>query len=221
MRDGSRRIAVGLEMVDRRAFASALAWPGWCRAGRDEAAALAALRGARERFAAVASAADLAFPAAGDLEVVERAPGTATTAFGAPDVIFGLDRRPVDVAEAGRLAALVEATWRTLAAVVAAAPAELRKGPRGGGRDRDAVVGHVIAADHGYARQVGLRHPAPDPGDDAAVEALRAAMLDLLRSPSDGSPLAGRRWPQRYAARRIAWHALDHAWEIEDRSGPG
>jgi hypothetical protein len=42
-------------------------------------------------------------------------------------------------------------------------------------------------------------------------------VLDLLRRPSDGSPLGGKRWPSRYAARRIAWHALDHAWEIEDR----
>jgi hypothetical protein len=46
---------------------------------------------------------------------------------------------------------------------------------------------------------------------------VRAEVLDLLRRPSDGSPLGGKRWPSRYAARRIAWHALDHAWEIEDR----
>ena len=36
-----------------------------------------------------------------------------------------------------------------------------------------------------------------------------------------GSPLAGRKWPPRYAVRRIAWHALDHAWEMEDRTEPG
>ena len=35
---------------------------------------------------------------------------------------------------------------------------------------------------------------------------------------SDGWPLADRKWPPRYAARRIAWHALDHAWEMEDRT---
>jgi hypothetical protein len=43
-------------------------------------------------------------------------------------------------------------------------------------------------------------------------------MLVVLRTPSDGSPLARRRWTTRYAAHRIAWHALDHAWEIEDRT---
>jgi hypothetical protein len=46
-------------------------------------------------------------------------------------------------------------------------------------------------------------------------------MLEVLGRPSDGSPLADRKWTARYAARRIAWHALDHAWEIEDRSEPG
>ena len=52
----------------------------------------------------------------------------------------------------------------------------------------------------------------------APIEDVRAAMLDAIRQPSDGSQIAGRRWTTRYAAHRIAWHALDHAWEIEDRS---
>jgi hypothetical protein len=55
------------------------------------------------------------------------------------------------------------------------------------------------------------------PSDRAAVDAMRAAILEVLARPSDGSPVAGRKWPQRYAARRIAWHALDHTWEIEDK----
>jgi hypothetical protein len=217
------RLRVGIETVDRRTFASALGWPGWSRAGRDEPAALAALTATAERYAAVAAAAGLELGAdrVAPADVVERAPGTATTAFGAPDVVFAADRRPVDVPEAARLAALVAAAWAALDAVAAVAPAVLRKGPRGGGRDRDAVVAHAVAADVAYARQVGIRVREPDPADRAAVAALRAALLEVLRVPSDGSPLAGRRWPARYAARRIAWHALDHAWEIEDRTDPG
>ncbi len=39
----------------------------------------------------------------------------------------------------------------------AAAPASLRKGPRGGGRDRDKMIGHVIEADH--ALRPGDRRP--------------------------------------------------------------
>jgi hypothetical protein len=217
------RLRVGIETVDRRTFASALDWPGWSRAGRDEPGALAALAGTAERYVAVAAAAGLELGAdrVAPADVVERVPGTATTAIGAPDVVFAADRRPVDAAEAARLAALVAAAWAALDATAAAAPAVLRKGPRGGGRDRDAVVAHAVAADAAYARRVGVRVGDPDPADRAAVAALRAALLEVLRVPSDGSPLGGRRWPARYAARRIAWHALDHAWEIADRSAAG
>jgi len=99
--------------------------------------------------------------------------------------------------------------------VAAAAPAELRKGPRGGGRDRDKVVAHVEEAEHAYARNMGLRLPA-----STATTEVRSSILEVLALASDGSPLPGGTWPQRYAARRVAWHALDHAWEIEDRSPP-
>ena len=120
----------------------------------------------------------------------------------------------MDAAEAARLAALVGAAWTVFDRVAAAAPEELRKGPRGGGRDRTKVVGHVNEADDAYAREIGLVNRPKE------VAARRAAMLEVLRTPTDGSPIAGRKWTQRYAARRIAWHALDHAWEIEDRTDP-
>jgi hypothetical protein len=127
----------------------------------------------------------------------------------------------VSTAEAGRLASIVAAAWRTLDRVAAGAPAELRKGPRGGGRDRDSILAHVIDADGAYARELGRKLGGVMVGDADAIAAYREEMLGVLRAPSDGTPLAGRRWPHRYAARRVAWHALDHAWEIEDRSERG
>jgi hypothetical protein len=103
---------------------------------------------------------------------------------------------------------------------VGTAPAELRKGPRGGGRDRDKVFEHVVMAEHAYARNMGLKLPAPDAADAASIAAVRQAIAAVLREPSDGSPIEGRKWNRRYAARRVAWHVLDHAWEIEDRTDP-
>jgi hypothetical protein len=123
-------------------------------------------------------------------------------------------------AEATRLAKLVEASWAVFDRVSAKAPAELRKGPRGGGRDRDKMIAHVIESDHYYAREIGVRLSEPDPKDRRAVTAERKAILEVFGQPSDGSPQADRKWTSRYAARRIAWHALDHAWEMEDRSEP-
>jgi hypothetical protein len=211
-------LRVLVEMTPRKTFASALDWPGLARSGRDEAGALIALAAAMPRYAPVAELAGQAFDTTAELIVAERVPGDATTAFGAPAVVAGADRVPTDTAEAHRLAALVEAAWRTFDAVAEAAPESLRKGPRGGGRDRTKIVDHIDNADAAYASVLGRRHR---PVDRGAVAAMRSDVLAVLRESSDGSPVAGRRWPPRYAARRIAWHALDHAWEIEDRTGPG
>jgi hypothetical protein len=216
----SDRLAVALEGTAKKAFASALDWPGWSRSAKTDELAIEALLAYAPRYAPVAEAAGLEFPTSFNVDVVERQDGGSGTEFGVPSRVTEADSRPVSAAEARRLAAIVEAAWATFDRVAAGAPAELRKGPRGGGRDRDKIVGHVIESDWYYAREIGIRAKQPNPGDRPAVEALRAAVLDVLRKPSDGMPLADRRWPARYAARRIAWHSLDHAWEMEDRSTP-
>ena len=217
-------IDVTVEAAPRKTFATAVDWPGWSRSGKTEELALDALAAAAPRYESVARQAGQRFPAygvePGAFDVVERTGGGSGTEFGVPSAITDLDRRPVSKAEAARLARLVEAAWTIFDRVAATAPAELRKGPRGGGRDRDKMIGHVVEADWYYAREIGIRERQPAATDRAAIEALRIAVLDALRQPSDGSPLAGRKWTTCYAARRIAWHALDHAWEMEDRTEP-
>jgi hypothetical protein len=213
-------ITVSVESAPKKAFATAVDWPGWSRSGKDEGSALAALAAAAPRYAIVARMAAETFVAEG-YEVVERSGAGSGTEFGVPSAITPLDRRPVSAEEADRMARLVAAAWSVLDRIAASAPAELRKGPRGGGRDRDKMLGHVIESDWNYAREMGIRERQPDAADRAAIQAIRLAMLEILRQPSDGAPLAGRKWPPRFAARRIAWHALDHAWEIEDRTERG
>jgi hypothetical protein len=137
-----------------------------------------------------------------------------------PHEIAKRDTTPLSRAEADRIASLVKAAWAVFDEVVASAPAQLRKGPRGGGRDRDKIIDHVLEADDIYARKLGQRLTVPQRGDRAEIEAFRGAVLDALEKPSSGKALGERGWPQRYAARRIAWHALDHAWEVQDRSAP-
>ena len=108
--------------------------------------------------------------------------------------------------------------WVVFDRVVASAPAQLRKGPRGGGRDRDKIADHVLGAEVGYARKLGLRLPQPAIDDGAAIAAMRDTIIECFRKARRGSPAVDKGWPPRYAARRVAWHVLDHAWEIEDRS---
>ena len=214
------RIAVTTETGAKKAFASALDWPGWSRSGKTEEAALIALADYASRYRAVTTQAAEAFEPT-EYEVVERNGGGSGTDFGVPSGIGDLDRRPMDSTEADRQARLVDAAWSILDRVAENAPAELRKGPRGGGRDRDKMLGHVFEADWYYAREMGLRVPQPVAADRSALAAMRADMLAVLRETSDGAPLGGRKWTPRYAARRVAWHSLDHAWEMEDRSDPG
>lgn len=212
--------AVYLECGKKRTFACPLDWPGWCRSGRTEQAALGTLAAYAGRYAAVANLAGAQFPASagGSFDVVERVPGSATTDFGAPGAVPAADAEPLSRGEASRLTTLVRASWTYADRVVAGAPAQLRKGPRGGGRDRDKIAAHILGAEAAYARKLGLRLREPPLGDPAAIAALRDAIAGVLDAPSGGGPLAEKGWPARYAVRRIAWHALDHAWEIEDRS---
>lgn len=214
----AERLAVVLETGDKRVFASAADWPGWSRSAKTADEAIEALLTYAPRYSPVAKLAGFELPESIEVDVVERNEGGGGTDFGVPSRVTDADARPVSDADAERLAAIVEAAWTTFDRVAAGAPAELRKGPRGGGRDRDKMVGHVIESDWYYAREVGLKVRQPDPTDRAAIEASRIAVLAVLRQPSGGSPLAGRRWTARYAAHRIAWHALDHAWEMQDRS---
>jgi hypothetical protein len=221
MASRSGTVEVVLEVGAKRVFASAVDWPGWSRSARGEEAALDALVAYADRYAPVAAAAGLRLPVGQSFTVIERVRGNATTDFGAPGALTGPDFRPVAASDANRLVALVGAAWEVLDTVAAGAPAELRKGPRGGGRDRDKMLAHVASAEAAYARRIGLRLHEPAPGDAKAVRDNRAAILEVLGRASDGERLVEPKgWPARYAAQRIAWHALDHAWEIEDRSGP-
>ena len=210
---------VYLETGGRRCFACSLEWPGWCRSGKTEGEALETLLAYAPRYAIVVAASGLRFPAKAQerADVVEHVEGSMATDFGVPSAVAAAEAEPL--ARAGATS-LVAASWQILDGVVAGAPATLRKGPRGGGRDRDAIATHVLEAEAAYARKLGLRWKAATLGDAATVADHREAILTVLRRPSDGSPVVEKGWPPRYAARRIAWHALDHAWEIEDKSEP-
>ncbi|MFQ5341339.1 MAG: DinB family protein [Anaerolineae bacterium] len=222
-------IPVYLEVSKKRTFTGAIEWPGWCRAGKDEASALQALLVYGPRYAQALQPAGLPFTPPDDitqLRVVETLPGNTTTDFGAPAMAPAADARDVDEATLERFLALLHACWQTFdAAVEQATGKELRKGPRGGGRDLPKIVAHMVEGDAGYLRRLAWKvKPAPDEPPGEALRRTRQAIEDALTSavreglPERG-PRGGKIWPPRYFVRRVAWHVLDHAWEIEDRLG--
>lgn len=194
---------VYIEGGGKRTFASAADWPGWSRSGKDEQSALANLAAYAPRYARVTKLAKIELPKqAADFTVIERLDGSASTDFGVPGTPAKNEKKPLTKPDTDRMLALMDACWKYLDQVIAKAPAGLRKGPRGGGRDRDAIQQHVLGAEVEYGKRIGLRLKEPD------RRALRAAFEN---------PDLNEKWPVAYAVRRTAWHALDHAWEIEDR----
>lgn len=214
---------VYLEVGAKKAFASAVDWPGWSRGGKTDDEALDNLLAYDERYAAAVGVppSKLGPRARAKIDVVERLPGNATTDFGAPGVVPDLDRAPISGERLNELIARLEACWSSFdKAAVKARGHELGpSGPRGGGRTLDKMVAHVIEAQAGYLAAVGGKVRAGAAWTDTRRD-FRAALAQRSRGelPEVG-PRGGKRWPAPYAIRRSAWHALDHAWEIEDRLG--
>lgn len=222
-----RSVDVLLEIGAKRTFACAADWPGWCRAGRDEAAAIDALAAYGARYAGVLSGHErFTAPASvSAFTVVERMRGNATTDFGAPDGASAWDDEPATGRSWARWRRVLEASWAAFdGAVEDARGVMLTTGPRGGGRRLDAIVDHVVGAEAGYLRRLTAAGVAIDEDDGwGSREAERAAVLDGLDRARAGDvpeagPRGGKMWAPARFMRRATWHVLDHAWEIEDRS---
>ena len=222
-------IAVQIERGTKRIFATAIDWPGWSRSGRTAEEALDALIASADRYASVASSAGMPFTSPrglAELDVAAPVPGGSGTDFGVPSVAPGADAQPVSAADLRRLEALLYAAWATFdAAAETHRGVELRKGPRGGGRTMTKIMGHVLEAEEAYLHQLGSKRPKS--AKDASVATRMAAVRDAARAalaarareqPLPDPNKVKKAWSPRYFVRRSAWHALDHAWEIEDRA---
>ncbi len=221
---------VYLEIGSKRTFAGALDWPGLCRSAAGEELALQALCYYGPRYALAMQLEGIPFRAVckgADLNVVERLQGNKTTDFGAPAVAPTADSRPLNESELAHFETLLMACWSALdAAVAAAAGKDLRLGPRGGGRTLEQIVDHVHGAQRAYLGRIGWKPARVAVTEPLALleQSRREALAGLesaVRTGVPEAPRGGARWSPRYFIRRVAWHALDHAWEIEDRIIPG
>lgn len=220
-------IKVYIEYTPKRTFAAALDWHGWTRSGRDEGTALEALLASAPRYAAILQAQNIDFPLPvmpADFVVVERKAGNGTTEFGAPSVPPETDSLSLNETETARLLALLAACWAAFDAAVAGARGkELRKGPRGGGRELDAIVEHVIGGEQAYLSELAWKWARPKGAPLVEQLALThmAAAVALAAAARGETPVHKQRgsaaWSPRFFARRAGWHVLDHVWEIEDR----
>jgi len=196
-------------MVERgkkkRTVASAFDWSGWDRSGKTEEAALQVLEAYRSRYAKVAALAGLSdeFLAARELTVVERLEGIGMTDYyGVSGRSAGPEQDQMTKAECERKVALLRASWRYFDDVAARVSHELRKGPRGGGRERDEIVHHVNGSEIvEFARKVGVRSSPDAWRDPDELHAHRDAFCAAIRETNARGAAAGSWWTVQFLIR--------------------
>lgn len=194
-------------------------WPGLERGAKTEDAAITKLKSYLPRYAPVAKLAgmDDAFAKITTMDVVERYTGTGSTDFWGISFAFSsIDHQPVSREELERELTLIQACWTFFDDVRARVSAELRKGPRGGGRDRDQIVRHILANEMDWAGGLGLPNLYSEHLTGEIISAHRDAYCDAIRAFHAEGKMA-KKWPLRYLIRHTAYHTLDHAWEMEDK----
>jgi len=204
----------------RRVVACAFDWPGWDRSARLGQDVLAVLDSYRPRYAAVAESAGYGaqFAKAGPLNVVEEVDGIGMTDYyGVSGRAASAEMGPMSDADCDRKVALLQAAWRAFDDAAHRVSPDLRLGPRGGGRSREEIVGHVNRAEiDEFAPKVGVKVALETWEDRPALLAYREAVIGGVRDHHSRGEKA-RSWELAFLLRRMAWHMLDHAWELEDR----
>ncbi|HEY1292469.1 MAG TPA: hypothetical protein VGJ60_05185 [Chloroflexota bacterium] len=206
-------------------MAFAIDWPGWSRGAKIPAEALATLDSYRPRYRPVALAAGMGdeFDAAGPLEVIQEQVGTGSTDFwGISFAPSDTEQDPMSDTEFDRKIKLLRACWVLFDMVAVRVSPDMRKGPRGGGRDRDTIIRHTIRTEsEDFAKRVGLRTPAGGALTPAGLVAYREAYVAAMRAYNSAEAKRMRSWTLPFLIRHSAFHVMDHAWEMEDKDIPG
>lgn len=216
------RVTLEIGPKGKKVAAVAPDWPGLERGAKTEEAAIERLQSYLPRYAQVAKLAgmDGEFAAITTVDIVEQYPGTGSTDFWGISFAFSsIDRQDMSSGELERELALMQACWALFDDVRARVSAEMQKGPRGGGRDRDRIVRHTLYAEQDWAKKIGVLTPDGAMLTDQGLKAHRDAYCHAIRDYRSQGKLAGKmaKWPLRYLIRHTAYHTLDHAWEMEDK----
>jgi hypothetical protein len=211
---------------DKRSVAFSLDWPGWSRGAKSADLALETLESYRERYRPVADLAGMRreFDAAGPLEIVEDRVGTGSTDFwGISFSPSSTEHGPMSEAELERGITILRACWAFFDGVAARVSPEMRKGPRGGGRDRNRIIRHTIRTEsEDFAKQVGLRIPEEAALTPAGLRQHRETYVAAMHAYNAGKvEKRMRSWTLPFLIRHSAFHTLDHAWEMEDKDLSG
>ena len=213
------RVMLEIGPKGKRVVAVAPDWPGLSRGAKTEDDAVERLRSYLPRYSPVAKLAgmDAEFAAGANVDVVERYPGVGSTDFWGISFAFSeIDKKAMSSEELERELTLLRACWAFFDDVRSRVSAEMAKGPRGGGKDRDRIVRHTLISELDMAKKLGLREPQEMMLTEEGIQAHRDDYCDTIRAfHAEGKMV--RTWPLRYLIRHTAFHTMDHAWEMEDK----
>ncbi len=213
------RVTLEIGPKGKKVAAVAPDWPGLERGAKTGEAAIERLQSYLPRYDQVAKLAgmDGGFAAITTVDMVEQYPGTGSTDFWGISFAFSsIDKQDISSGELERELALMQACWTFFDNMRLRVSAEMQKGPRGGGRDRDNIVRHTIRVEQEWAEKVGVPTPQDAMLNDEGLQAHRDAYRNAIRAFHSEGKMA-RTWPLRYLIRHTAYHTLDHAWEMEDK----
>jgi hypothetical protein len=223
MADGSlgdgMRVVVEIGPRGKKVVAVAPDWPGLQRGGANEESAIERLLAYLPRYAPVTKLAGMEaeFSDATAVDVIERYPGVGSTDFwGIAFAFSGIDRAAMTGEALERELVLMRACWAFFDEVRARVSAEMRKGPRGGGRDRDRIVQHTLFVELDWAKGLGVRTPPEELLTEEGLRAYRETYCDAIRTFHAEGKMA-KTWPLRFLIRHTAFHTLDHTWEMQDK----
>jgi hypothetical protein len=213
------RVMLEIGPNGKKVVAVAPDWPGLERGAKTGEAAIEALLSYLPRYETVAKLAglDAEFAAITTVDVVEQYPGTGSTDFWGISFAFsGIDRQDMSSEELDRELKLMKACWTFFDDVRSRVSAEMQRGPRGGGRDRDQIVRHTVAAERDWSKKLGMLTPEGVTMTDEGLKVHRDTYSNAIRKFHSQGKMA-RSWPLRYLIRHTAYHTLNHAWEMEDK----
>jgi hypothetical protein len=217
---GTIRFNIELGPKGKRSVAYAIDWPGWSRSAKTPDKAIDVLEAYRQRYRLIAEIAGFGaeFAAAGPLIEVDRYTGTGSTDFwGISFAASPGEREEMSEQQLERRLALLQADWAFFDQVAKRVSPGLKKGPRGGGRDRDQIINHTLGWERtGLAVNVGIEYPEGALLDPDVLRQYREDYVEALREHHANVQKA-RKWELSYLIRHSAFHMLDHAWEMEDK----
>lgn len=218
------RTAIERGPKGKRFVAYAIDWPGLERNGKTVVEAFEKMDAYRQRYRVIAERAGYlaAYEKVPPAKIVQDYEGTGSTDFWGISFAHGPnDHEPLSDSDLEQQLSLLNACWDEFDDIGERVSPEMQRGPRGGGRNRDEIVSHLVYAELTWLKKLDIRPEFKEilPFEQRKIHH-QGVIDELRRRHQEGLPVkakGGPPWKVRFTIRHLAYHVMDHAWEMEDK----